>query len=564
MATTQLLFLSIIFLPVLPGADAVSTVSNVTVQTGRSVTIPCHYDKIYENNVKYWCRGSDWDACRTLVRTDSPEVEGETSITDDPTHEVFTVTMSKLKTEDSGYYWCYVEIDWGYDKGTRLYLDVSAESPGLWVDQQEVTGVEGGHVSVQCHTIYPSSMKKWCRAEGSCVEVNSAKPGRSEIKDNHSENVFIVMMRELNREDTGWYWCATGQLQIPVHITVFQKTTTTTVTTSADSVSTVSKVAVQSGRSVTIPCHYDKKYEKHVKYWCRESDWRMCRIVVHTDFPKVKGETSITDDPTHHVFTVTIKYLTGRDTGYYWCCVEIKGVGDERKFLYLDVTAGTPGLWVDQQEVTGVEGGHASVQCHTNYPSSMKKWCRAEGSCVTVNSAKSGRSEIKDDRSENVFIVTMRELNREDAGWYWCAAGELQIPVHITVTQKTTTTTVTTTTQCVTSRALCTSLPVSTATTSATATKLSTSKMLAVTIPWSSLPPTTTYNNSALTSLERTLGPLRHTGVALVFLICSAVAFWKIWRYRIGAQHSRKNREDVGRYANNTAEPCNLLTMDVM
>ncbi|KAJ8339670.1 hypothetical protein SKAU_G00343030 [Synaphobranchus kaupii] len=132
------------------------------------------------------------------------------------------------------------------------------------------------------------------------------------------------------------------------------------------------------------------------------------------------------------------------DSGYYWCAVDIKHALDESSYLYLSVTAGTPGLWVDQQEVTGVEGGHVSVLCQYNEPNGRKSWCRAGGSCVEVSSGKSGRSEIKDVSSEKVFMVTMRELNREDTGWYWCAAGELQIPVHITVTQKTTTTTVTT------------------------------------------------------------------------------------------------------------------------
>ncbi|XP_061095026.1 polymeric immunoglobulin receptor-like [Conger conger] len=160
--------------------------------------------------------------------------KGETSITDDPTHHVFTVTMRKLQMMDSGYYWCAVEIQRARDKGAYLYLSVTADTPGLWVEQQEVAGVEGGHVSVPCHYNEPSSMKKWCRIKGSCLDVNSGKSGksgRSEMKDGHSKKVFTLIVRELNMEDTGWYWCAAGELQIPVHLTVTQKTTTTTVTT---------------------------------------------------------------------------------------------------------------------------------------------------------------------------------------------------------------------------------------------------------------------------------------------------------------------------------------------
>ncbi|XP_035269153.1 CMRF35-like molecule 3 [Anguilla anguilla] len=127
MTPTLLLFFYIIFLfvlPILPGAGG--TVSKVAVQRGRSVTIPCHYDRKYVNNVKYWCWGSTWLSCYTLVRTDSPKAEGETSVTDDPTHHVFAVTMTKLKTEDSGYYWCCVDIKGVGDDGTYLYLDVTA------------------------------------------------------------------------------------------------------------------------------------------------------------------------------------------------------------------------------------------------------------------------------------------------------------------------------------------------------------------------------------------------------------------------------------------------------
>ncbi|XP_064189862.1 CMRF35-like molecule 8 isoform X2 [Anguilla rostrata] len=298
----------------------------------------------------------------------------------------------------------------------------------------------------------------------------------------------------------------------------------------AGAVSTVSNVAVQSGRSVTIPCHYDRKYEKHVKYWCWGKNWSTCSFVVRTDSPKVEGETSITDDPDNHVFTVTMAKLNTEDSGYYWCAVEIGDhlTVDERKYLYLSVTAGTPGLWVDQQEVTGVEGGHVSVQCHYDEPSSMKKLCRAEGSCVEVNS---GRLDIKDNRSKKVFIVTMRELNREDAGWYWCAAGELQIPVHITVTRKTTTTTVTT--------ALCTSLPVGSAVTPATPTEPSSSKRTAATGSLSSLPPTATNDNSLsdLTFVLMTSG---------VLLLAAAVAMvtWKLWTKHKSVKANARARED--------------------
>ncbi|XP_061095033.1 polymeric immunoglobulin receptor-like [Conger conger] len=193
----------------------------------------------------------------------------------------------------------------------------------------------------------------------------------------------------------------------------------------------LSKVVVHRGRSVTFPCLYDREYENHVKYWCQGYLLRNCHNIVCTDSPNVKRKTSITDDPTHHVFTVTMRKLQMMDSGYYWCAVEIQGAGDKGARLHLSVTA------------AGV-GRCGRGPCHYSKSRSKKKWCRIRGSCVEMNSGESGRSEMKDDRSKKVFTVMVRELNMEDTGWYWCAAGELQIPVHLTVTQKTTTTTVTT------------------------------------------------------------------------------------------------------------------------
>ncbi|XP_036374271.1 polymeric immunoglobulin receptor-like [Megalops cyprinoides] len=305
-------------------ADSVSTVSRVTVQRGRSVTIPCHYDLKYENSVKYWCLGYSWPSCSVVVSTDSPKNNGKVSITDDPAHQVFTVSMKSLQEGDSEYYWCAIEIGGTetLDDFACLHLTVTAGTPGLWVDQQEVTGVEGGSVRVQCRYSNRGDTKKWCRSWGSCVAGNS---GNVRISDDRLNNVFTVTVRRLERKDTGWYWCAAGDLQIPVHITVTQPATA--------------------------------------------------------------------------------------------------------------VTTSTSGLWMDYQEVTGVEGGSVSVQCRYSNRGDTKKWCRSRGSCVTGNS---GKVRISDD-----FTVTVSGLKMQDTGWYWCAAGDLQIPVHITVTQPATAVTTT-------------------------------------------------------------------------------------------------------------------------
>uniref|UniRef100_A0A3B5AA37 Immunoglobulin subtype domain-containing protein n=1 Tax=Stegastes partitus TaxID=144197 RepID=A0A3B5AA37_9TELE len=54
---------------------------------------------------------------------------------------------------------------------------------------------------------------------------------------------------------------------------------------------------------------------------------------------------------------------------------------------------------------------------------------------------RSGRFSISDEKTLNIFTVTMKhELKLTSSGWYWCAKGDFQMPVHVTVTEKPTTT----------------------------------------------------------------------------------------------------------------------------
>uniref|UniRef100_A0A4W5RZZ4 Ig-like domain-containing protein n=1 Tax=Hucho hucho TaxID=62062 RepID=A0A4W5RZZ4_9TELE len=117
--------------------------------------------------------------------------------------------------------------------------------------------------------------------------------------------------------------------------------------------------------------------------------------------------------------------------------------------------SGTPELYVDQQEVTGVEGGRVIVKCYYR-STGNRKWCKIRDSvqCVWENSGTTeGKSvtlqQTTDATRGNVLTVTMSGLKMENTGWYRCGVGELTMPVHITVRQQTTTqsTTTMTTTQ---------------------------------------------------------------------------------------------------------------------
>ncbi|XP_029608616.1 polymeric immunoglobulin receptor isoform X3 [Salmo trutta] len=231
MAPYLLLVLRILFfLTGLSGIHGVSTVSHVSVKQGGSITIPCLYHHGSEKHVKYWCSGYFFHFCSTLIRTDSQSASNWLSIADNVTTRVFTVTMKNLQLGVSGYFWGAVE------KGdtTHLYLSVSTGTAGLYVDQQHVTGVEGQSVTVNCNYSNSGGFC-WCRLGGSCMErsVGNLDGASVEIKRirANGKKVMIVTMSQLKIKNTGWYWCAVGDLQIPVHITVSQPTTTQSNTT---------------------------------------------------------------------------------------------------------------------------------------------------------------------------------------------------------------------------------------------------------------------------------------------------------------------------------------------
>lgn len=107
--------------------------------------------------------------------------------------------------------------------------------------------------------------------------------------------------------------------------------------------------------------------------------------------------------------------------------------------MNLFVLEGVSSLYVDTQEETGFIGGPATIKCYSQN-SGEAKWCRLGGSCVQESQGSiDGTTVILDRNLSSVLRVTMRGLKMEDSGWYWCATGDLQMPVHLSVREESTT-----------------------------------------------------------------------------------------------------------------------------
>nr|XP_033469960.1 uncharacterized protein LOC117248802 [Epinephelus lanceolatus] len=218
----HLLFL--LLLTRLTGVHSVTTVSKVSVKAGASVIIPCLYDKQYINHVKGLCKGYYWDFCSYVVQTNRRN-SGQFSISDDKSRRIFTVTFKDLTAEDTDY-WCAVEVDRGSDVREYFQLSVTKGTPSLYVDHQTITGFIGGKITISCH-YRNSGETKWCRLGRSCVTSPSGSIDETTVTINASvPDVFNVTMSGLSAQSSGWYLCVSGDLQMPVHVTVDKQPTT--------------------------------------------------------------------------------------------------------------------------------------------------------------------------------------------------------------------------------------------------------------------------------------------------------------------------------------------------
>ncbi|XP_037387026.1 polymeric immunoglobulin receptor-like [Pygocentrus nattereri] len=210
----------------------------------------------------------------------------------------------------------------------------------------------------------------------------------------------------------------------------------------SESLKTLKNLAVKRGGSLTFPCFYDEKYKSNHKYWCKGQDWLLCKIVAYTN---TSGRTSVTDHPTQNMFTVELNSLQDSDSGYYWCAVEISDGSDDGDYVYLTVSS-DPAVSVINSRVSGQEGGSVSVQClyRAEYKNKHIKWCRFKDKrCFLWGRTDTSQNSVvlvSDDRKESVS-VEMRGLQKSDAGWYWFSAGDVEVPVHLTVTERPSTTT---------------------------------------------------------------------------------------------------------------------------
>nr|XP_055059797.1 polymeric immunoglobulin receptor-like [Misgurnus anguillicaudatus] len=300
----------------------------VTVQTGGSVIIPCHYESKYTQHKKYCCYHSSGVFYYCSILAYANETKGDVSVIDHPDQSLFTVTMRDLQHQNTGYYWCAVEIEGvTHDVTEKFYITIQS-APDVSVMSSSVTVDEGGNISVQCFytSTYKNETKQWCRYKDKiCYTVGRSDTSQYSFKiSDDRRGSWTVVMFGLMKSDSGWCYCSVGDLQAPIQLTV----TAPEVETPDVSVMS-SSVTVDEGGNISVQCLYTSTYKNEHKRWCRYKDKR-CYTVGRSDTSQYSVEIS---DNRRGCLTVVMSGLMKSDSGWYYC-----SVGDLQAPVQLTVT----------------------------------------------------------------------------------------------------------------------------------------------------------------------------------------------------------------------------------
>ncbi|XP_051891039.1 uncharacterized protein LOC127581021 [Pristis pectinata] len=291
---------------------------------GRAIAIDCHYAAIFHSHTKSWCRV--WGRqCTELVQTHGRNGQyGRRSIVDNPTRGIFTVTMEKLGSEDTGWYRCGITTP---DK--HPMFDVH-----LQVSDEPVSVPVLGFQSVANASYCEDSVTVTCESiQGSLPITYAWHEKTPSVVSNISNTSKLDLHCQSLKDQHYQYYCTASNANGTKSSEMVNVSICNNVRNCRNVIEVNSLVSgalwaekyVRGvvGRAITIDCHYAAKYRSHTKYWCR--GWTIgCSVLVETNGQhRRRGRVSITDNPARGIFTVTVEDLHSGDTGWYSCGITV-------------------------------------------------------------------------------------------------------------------------------------------------------------------------------------------------------------------------------------------------
>ncbi|XP_041869515.1 polymeric immunoglobulin receptor [Corvus kubaryi] len=398
---------------------------------GGSVTVKCFYPptSVNRHDRKYWCKESG-SRCVTMVSTNyvAPSYQDRVSLTDHPEAENFQINISALGLEDSGSYQCGLGVN-GRGLSYRVTLTV-AEAPPVpeaaelfYVKLRSTWTVSCnfGPETADMKRYLCKKDKEGCRTiVNSYQEIDDAFKGRALLTFEEPLGSFSVTMTQMDWEDTGLYYCGTGEYgsggkSKELDVFIYEDKNFPQLKTTVTGI---------KGSSATFECLYDPLKKSTTRIWCK---WRVqgCdKIIDNTGYVKYsyEGRVAMFENPGNKTVTVILNQLEAKDQGFYWCMSNEQK--EQQSSTELKVVDGEPGL-TGKKEVEAPVGSRLGLTCSypCKYYSYEKYWCKWNYTgCPVLPAQDQGLPgpSATCNTSNKTVVLSFDPVTEEDEGWYWC------------------------------------------------------------------------------------------------------------------------------------------------
>ncbi|NXF93542.1 PIGR protein, partial [Eubucco bourcierii] len=334
------------------------------VELHSTVTMTCSFGKEAANERKFLCK-LDKSGCHNIIDTYGDvdnDYTGRTLLSNEETPGSFSIMITQMGWQDSGFYLCGYGI---YGKsGETKELDVHVyERTSVPQGKPTIIGVKGSSATFECHyaPLRRSSLKYWCkwRQKGCSRIIDSSGfvsplyEGRVIMVDNPANKTFSIILNQLQDSDKGYYWCMTEEKKEQ------QSSTELKVIDGEPGLQGQKDVEAQVGSQVDLTCSYPCKYYSYEKYWCR---WNSTSCTPMPASDQRQPGPDVTCDKDNRTVLLSFHSVTKADQGWYWCGVTRNGLLGETMAVYLTVTEGqSDGHNLEAEHIDGPSRAESGV-----------------------------------------------------------------------------------------------------------------------------------------------------------------------------------------------------------
>ncbi|KAI5085955.1 polymeric immunoglobulin receptor-like isoform X2, partial [Silurus meridionalis] len=195
------------------------------------------------------------------------------------------------------------------------------------------------------------------------------------------------------------------------------------------------EVSAYTGGRIHIKGRYEDKYKDKPKSICKIGTQQWCFPLTTTKLYSEwthNGRFSINDNRSAGFVNVFIRELNLEDTGTYLFTVAVSDQTETSTVINLTVIEDLS--YEKFISKTVQVGEDLNINC--KYPESLRNYpkfpCRRHAAAVcpykmsVTESRKDvnvGKFSLYDDRTEQIFTVSIRNVAKTDSGEYWCGAG---------------------------------------------------------------------------------------------------------------------------------------------